>query len=230
MSTKHQLEMNLSAAIKHRNRTRAVLQSNEAAVALALQASADAQAMLQQAERRNLDAVSSNAAAAAATFLSGGNDIGPISADETVMLAKVSALARQEICAGALKQLRERHAVAQAELATAKGAVERIVDTILDGEREALAADIERKYAELVNLVEHLRSTVPDPLFLPTNVAVDTSPTIAAALNRLPPPDDLHTPVNELRYGRHAKNDGWVARRAALIAGETIPADDSKAA
>jgi hypothetical protein len=232
MTTTH--DSDLLAALKARQATRAEvrqrLESNSAAIALAEQAAADAAATLRQAKQNSLDMESENAAMAAATFLAGGRDIGPITDDEKIMLAKVSALGRQTACAGALVKLREARVKIQEELRSADTAVVKIVDTILDDEREALAAEIERRYSELVGLVENLRSTVPDPMFLPANIAVDTSPTIAAALNRLPPPDDLHTPVNVLRYGRHAKNDAWVARRAALIAGETIPTDDSKAA
>jgi hypothetical protein len=220
----------LKAAHAIRDAVRPRLDENSAAITLAEQAAADAAATLQQTEQNSLDKQSEIAAMAVATFMSGGKDIGPLTVDEQIMLAKVSALSRQEACASALKQLREMRAKIEEELRSADAAVAKIADTILDGEREALAAEIERKYAELVNLIENLRSTGADDMFLPVNIAVDTSPTVAAALNRLPPPDRLHTPVNELLYGRHVKNDAWLARRAALIAGEPASTDDSMAA
>jgi hypothetical protein len=220
----------LKAAHAIRDAVRPRLEANSVAIALAEQAAADAAATLRQAEQKSLDKRSESAAMAAASFLAGNKDIGPITHDEQIMLAKVSALACQEACADVLAKLREMRAKIEKELRSADAAVVKIVDNILDAELEVLAEEIERKYTELADLVEELRATVPDDMRLPINVSVAISPSVAAALRRLPPPDPLHTPVNVLLYGRHAQGGAWAARRAALIAGESVSTGDSKAA
>jgi hypothetical protein len=221
----------LDAAIEHRSKTRAHLESNAAAIALAEQAAADASATLQQAEQKYLDKKSEKAAMAAATFLSGGKDIGPITVDEKIMLAKVSALARQDLCADVLKQLRERHAKAEQDLHHAQAEVVQIVDQILDAEAEAIAGEIESHLSEASRLGAKLRQYVPDPLQMPVNSQHATSPRIQKALSSLPARDDLNTPGNLLRLEAPAEHASVSARRAALIAlARRSPTNDSKAA
>jgi hypothetical protein len=150
--------------------------------------------------------------------------------DKGVALELAKATHANKIATLAVKTAAKRHAQSAEAVQAKRSALETAADAILNAEQETLAADIERAYAHLVNLVEQLRAIVPDALFLPANVAVAISTTVAAALGRVPAPDLLHTPVNVLRYGRHAESGSWAARRTALIRGEENSTEDSVAA
>jgi hypothetical protein len=119
----------------------------------------------------------------------------------------------------ALNSLIRTHQQCDQELAQAERNVVVAVDAMLNQERETLAISINSDFDRLLIKIAELRTMTPDELHRPVNLTMNLSANVTKALSLAPPPDALHIPVNELRYGTPANRDAWAERRAQLIAG-----------
>jgi hypothetical protein len=137
--------------------------------------------------------------------------------DVIPMLA--SAKIHAAITAEALKSLQSTHAHATTALKAAEIAVGKEADRILNAQADALAAEVDRAFDNLISLGDQLREFAPDHFGSRLDIALPVaSPRVLAALERIPQAlNGIHTPINQLRA---VVNDpGPLAkRREALIA------------
>jgi hypothetical protein len=136
-------------------------------------------------------------------------------------LAALESVKRDHVLA--LKRLTDRqgeHAHAVTKTCTADVQIANAVDAMLNGEREAIAADCIAIHEKLARRVADLRALVPDEINTQPHLMLDLSTIVTEALNLMPPLDATTIPLNVLRFGAIENREAWATRRSRLIAGE----------
>lgn len=149
------------------------------------------------------------------------------SLDEGVKLELARATHANKIATLAVEAAAKRHAQTKAAVKAAEGAVVAAVDAIQNDEDIELARQLAHHLDEAVRIGTSLLSNaIADE----ANGRRQVPPLVAEALGKLDLPliDRRHIAINLLK-GDRAVYAQRVARRAALIAGETIQADDKAA-
>ena len=141
-----------------------------------------------------------------------------VRADEQILRGNIAV----EIAAGKLAQSITTHAAAVAAHATADEAVRQAADAIRVAERADIAARFVAAMDTALALGERLEFFTGPVFALP--------PDIVEALARVPKPDPMHTPLNQLRYGGAPSQLKWERRLVELMADEVVRTDTAQAA
>jgi hypothetical protein len=135
-------------------------------------------------------------------------------AQQAVAIAQAKLAAIQNRKAARLQE----RAKAEAALAAAEEAALEQLNIELAGSIVRMqATDAVGNHEKIIASLDKLRCGVRTELDSPVNQRYRVNPIIQAALNLLPPRDDIHTPVYELGGVIVGKTD-WASRRKAILA------------